>query len=340
VATSKRTHSAARRRPDPPAKSKRRGATGAAQVGGLFARHRRDLWILGIATVGALLGLAVWLDALGIVGRGADTALAYLIGWARFLAPLALLAAAGILVAGRTELDALRVSVGSSVVLLAVCGLCDLAAGHPGIAASHAALASGGGWVGVAVGGSLSSLIGPAGATVTLLAASVLGVVLLTGVTLRGAYRGVHRLFTTGASGGFRHFARWWAGGTLFRRASPHDDTEDGVDDEVDGDEYEDEYEEDAEDADEGEADDEPEFDAVPATGEVRVQVPPPARPVPSTAELHVGTGPCRTPRSSVGRRHCGSTNARWRRQAATSWTPSTHTASRPSSSATPSGRR
>ena len=290
MATTKRTHSAARkRRPAPSAKSKRRGTPGGADEPGLFARHRRDLWIVGIATLGALLGLAVWLDALGLVGRGADTALAYLIGWARFLAPLGLLAAGGVLLAGRKDLDALRVTMGSSLVLLAVCGLCDLAAGRPGITASHAALAAGGGWLGVAVGGGFAGLIGPAGATVTLLAASVLGIVLLTGVTLRGLYRGV----TTGASGGVRHFARWWAGGTLLHRPSRHD-ADDVADDDGDEDDEEDQYEyEDDTERDETEEvddqDDADEFDEVPATGEVRVQVPPRARAAQGGPEVHVG---------------------------------------------------
>ena len=81
MATSKRTHSASRRRPDPPPKGTRRRPAGARGTdGGLFARHRRDLWIVAIATIGALLALACWFDALGLVGRGADSALAHLIG--------------------------------------------------------------------------------------------------------------------------------------------------------------------------------------------------------------------------------------------------------------------
>ncbi|HUD70237.1 MAG TPA: DNA translocase FtsK 4TM domain-containing protein, partial [Acidimicrobiales bacterium] len=282
MATSKRTHSAARRRPDPSSKGTRRRTAGADDAeAGLFARHRRDLWIVAVATIGALLALAVWFDALGIVGRGADTGLAYLIGWARFLVPLGLLTAAGVLLAGRKDLDAIRASTGGGLVLLAVCGLCDLADARPGIGASHAALAAGGGWLGVAIGGGLSSLIGPAGATVILLAAAVLGTVLLTGVTLRGLYHGV----ATGATDGARHFARWWAGGTLFRR--PHALRPD-ADDEVDDDEeYEYTDDEVDEGVDDGAYDDV--LDEVEPTSEVRVQAPPRARPVPAGDEVHEG---------------------------------------------------
>jgi S-DNA-T family DNA segregation ATPase FtsK/SpoIIIE len=284
VATSKRTHSAARRRPDPSSKGTRRQADD-AEVG-LFARHRRDLWIVAVATVGALLALAVWFDALGLVGRGADTALAYLIGWARFLAPLGLLAAAGVLLAGRKSLDPMRVSIGGGLVLLSVCGLSDIAASRPGLGASHAALASGGGWLGVGVGGGLSSAIGAAGAAVILLAASLLGIVLLTGLTLRALYRGV----TTGAAEGARHFTRWWAGGTLLRRPSrSRRDADDEFDDEEYEDDAVDEVDDDdvADDEDEGGYDDE--VDEIPPTREVRVAATARARPVPATGEIHEG---------------------------------------------------
>ena len=238
---------------------------------------------MGVATIGALLALGVWFDALGLLGRGADTALGYLIGWARFLVPLGLLAFAGVLLVGRTELDRLRVVVGGSLVLASVCGLCDVAAARPGIGASHAALASGGGWLGVAIGGGLASAVGPAGATVVLLAAGVLGVVLLTGLTLRALYHGV----TSGTIGGARHFARWWAGGTLFRRPSRQDaDDEVGADeDEFDG--GDEEYEDD--DGPVAAEEYEDEVDEVPPTGEVRVATSRRARPLPPTGEVHVG---------------------------------------------------
>jgi DNA segregation ATPase FtsK/SpoIIIE, S-DNA-T family len=233
---------------------------------------------VAIATLGALLALAVWFEALGLVGRGADTALAYLIGWARFLTPLGLLATAGVLLAGRADLDARRVSFGGGLVLLGVCGLCDLAGARPGVGASHAALGDAGGWLGVGVGGGLASLIGPAGATVLLLAAAVLGMVLLTGLTLRALYHGA----TTGTANAVRHFARWWAGGTLLRRSAPRDEVDDDDEDREEEYEYEDE---------EPTGDDEYEAtDEVDPTGEVRVQpAAAKARPTAPAVELHVG---------------------------------------------------
>jgi DNA segregation ATPase FtsK/SpoIIIE, S-DNA-T family len=216
------------------------------------------------------------------VGHWLDVGLGRLIGWARFLVPVGLLGAAGVLIASKTEPEPLRVGVGGGLVLLAVCGLCDVAASRPGVTASGAVLSSAGGWLGVAVGGPLSSGIGSTGAVVVLLAAAVVGVILLTGVTLRALFHGA----TTGAATGARHLARWWAGGTLVRgaaarrhREEPDDGTdrfEDDEDDAFDEAPTDDAYAYDDEDADD-------DADTVAPTGEVAVVVPrtrPPALPV------------------------------------------------------------
>jgi DNA segregation ATPase FtsK/SpoIIIE, S-DNA-T family len=245
---------------------------------------------VGLTTLGALLILASWFGALGLAGHGLDVGLGRLIGWARFLVPLGLLAAAGVLIASKSEPEPLRVGIGGGLVLLAVCGLCDLAAGQPSVTSSGGALSSAGGWFGVAVGGPLAGGIGAPGAAVVLIAVALVGVVLLTGVTLRALFHGA----STGASQGARHLARWWAGGTLVRGPAARRRHEDDEDDE-DGGEPDDEYEYDEDDEDD--EDDEPALrtrrvhDAAPTealapTGEVAVVVPPARAPA---AGVHVG---------------------------------------------------
>jgi S-DNA-T family DNA segregation ATPase FtsK/SpoIIIE len=224
VATTRRTTGASRTRTGPP----RRGTRDEPEPrAGLLERHRRDLWIVGIATVGALLALASWFGALGVVGHGLDDVLGRLVGWARFLLPLALLGGAAALLLGRPALEPRRVLIGAGLVLVAICGLCDLAAGRPGPVAPGATLAAGGGWLGVAAGGPLAGGIGGVGAATLLIAVAVFGLVLLTGLTLRSLARGT----ATGATTGVRHLARWWAGGTLVRGARR--DADDALDDEA-----------------------------------------------------------------------------------------------------------
>src|SRR5271165_5919755 len=48
----------------------------------------RDLWAVGLITLGVLLALALWGQQLGPVGHGTNSALALLAGWARVLLPL------------------------------------------------------------------------------------------------------------------------------------------------------------------------------------------------------------------------------------------------------------
>ena len=241
MATTRRTAGAARARTDPP----RRGAEpDDEEPVGLLARHRRDVWIVGLATLGALTALASWFGALGVVGHGEDVALAWGIGWARFLVPIGLVLGAVALVT-RREPEPRRVLVGGGLLLLAICGLCDLAASRPGATAPGAVLRGAGGWTGVAAGGPLAAGIGGAGAAVVLLAIAALGLVLLTGVTLRGLVTGT----VAGTKTSVRHLARWWGGGTLVRgpaarrRGTDEDedeeegaDLDDGLDDGLDDD--------------------------------------------------------------------------------------------------------
>jgi S-DNA-T family DNA segregation ATPase FtsK/SpoIIIE len=185
---------------------------------------------VALATVGVLLVLACWFHALGPVGRGLDDALGHVIGWARFLLPVGLIAAAVVLLAAKKDLDPWRAAIGGGLVLVSVCGLADIAAGRPGVSASGSALSSGGGWLGTIVGGPIAGGIGTVGATVVLIAAALVGIVLLTGVTLRALAAGA----TAGATKGARHVARWWAGGTLVRRSASARSA-DGTEDDGDG---------------------------------------------------------------------------------------------------------
>ncbi len=48
----------------------------------------RDLWAVGLITLGVLLALALWGQQLGPVGHGVDSGLSLLAGWARVVLPL------------------------------------------------------------------------------------------------------------------------------------------------------------------------------------------------------------------------------------------------------------
>jgi S-DNA-T family DNA segregation ATPase FtsK/SpoIIIE len=153
----------------------------------------RDLWAVGLITLGVLLALALWGDQLGPVGHGADVGLALLAGWARVLLPVVTAGAGFTLLLDRPDrtgddeehegADPWRLAVGTVLGLLGVCGLAELAKGAPSFSDSHA-LQVAGGYLGAAVGRPLHAGLGPAGAAVLLVAVILVAMLVATGVSL------------------------------------------------------------------------------------------------------------------------------------------------------------
>ncbi|HVT42692.1 MAG TPA: DNA translocase FtsK 4TM domain-containing protein [Acidimicrobiales bacterium] len=192
----------------------------------------RDLWAVGLITLGILLFLALWGHQLGPIGKGADTGLALLAGWARVLLPLVAVGAGCALLfvrgpgrdeddgttgargRGRDEdgeshagADPLRLGVGIVLGILAVCGLAELAKGAPAFS-NQGALKNGGGYLGAIVGRPLHAGIGTAGAAVLLVALLVVAVLVATGVPLASVGRGLR----TAVVGAGRFAAEAWRG--------------------------------------------------------------------------------------------------------------------------------
>ena len=184
-------------------------------TGGIFSDHAADLWAVALAAVGVLLGLALYGAAAGDVGHGVDVALGAAIGWTRYLLPPVAVVAGVVILVGRHRPDPLRTWIGAVLGLLAVCGLADLAGGSPSWGADNHTVTGAGGWIGVVVGHPLQAGVGTAGAVVILVAFTVIGVVLSTGVSLGTLGRGLG----TGLAAIGRTLGTWWAGGRLDRTA-------------------------------------------------------------------------------------------------------------------------
>jgi S-DNA-T family DNA segregation ATPase FtsK/SpoIIIE len=161
----------------------------------------RDLWAVGLITVGVLLALALWGKQLGPIGQGADTGLAFLAGWVRILLPLVAFGAGFALLLDRPDrsgddeehegADPWRLAVGSVLGVLGVCGLAEVAKGAPAFSNSQG-LKDSGGYLGAAVGRPLHAGIGPAGAAVLLSAVIIVAVLVATGVSLATVGRTLH----------------------------------------------------------------------------------------------------------------------------------------------------
>jgi DNA segregation ATPase FtsK/SpoIIIE, S-DNA-T family len=154
----------------------------------------RDLWAVGLVTLGVLLALALWGPGLGPVGHGVNSGLALVAGWARVLLPVVVAGAGVALLLRRSNLDAdadqdrsgvadpVRLAVGSVLGVLAVCGLAQLRHNPP---LNHSdALRAAGGYLGAVVGRPLQAGLGTGGAAVVLVAVLVVALLVATGVSL------------------------------------------------------------------------------------------------------------------------------------------------------------
>jgi len=171
----------------------------------LWQRHERDIWIVILFLVGICLVLAE-AGALGPVGRSLATALSTILGVGRVALALSLLGLAVALVSGKVSFDRNRFGWGLSFLVLGVSGLSDVLRGHPSYGASSAALGRAGGWIGVAVGGTLRQFLGAAGAGVLCGAILVIGIMFATSIGLRALVVGFGALIRAIA----RRFAQWW----------------------------------------------------------------------------------------------------------------------------------
>jgi S-DNA-T family DNA segregation ATPase FtsK/SpoIIIE len=165
-----------RKRPAPPGPS-------------ILHRHAADLSAIGLVTLGVLLALALWGQALGPVGHAVDTGLATLVGWTRIVVPVVCAGAGLVLLLERERPEPLRTGVGAAMGLIGICGLAELAKGDPEIGSSST-LQRAGGWVGALVGHPLHSGLGTAGASVVFVALIVVAVLIATGVSLASFGRG------------------------------------------------------------------------------------------------------------------------------------------------------
>jgi S-DNA-T family DNA segregation ATPase FtsK/SpoIIIE len=164
------------------------------------AEHAADVWGVLLVTLGVLTALALYLNALGPVGHGVREGLGALVGWARFLVPVACILVGIRLIAGRRETEdgkgkrePIRAVLGAGLALLAVSGLAALAGGSPRLGAATTALSAAGGWFGALVGNPLHNGLGAFGAGVVFVAVFIVATILFTGVSVRTAAAGLAR---------------------------------------------------------------------------------------------------------------------------------------------------
>ncbi|HEX2784393.1 MAG TPA: DNA translocase FtsK [Ilumatobacteraceae bacterium] len=140
---------------------------------------------IGFIAVGVLLGMAIYLDLAGPLGRGVETVVGWLTGIGRFIVPVALIGVGVALVHKGRSVHPFRLAIGWGLLGLSLLGLLHIVRGPEKIMAHFDTLGRAGGWIGALVGEPLRNLLASGGAIVVFVAAGIGGALLLTGGSLR-----------------------------------------------------------------------------------------------------------------------------------------------------------
>jgi S-DNA-T family DNA segregation ATPase FtsK/SpoIIIE len=166
--------------------------------GRVLGDHADDVTGLLLVALAVVSGLGIYAEGGGPVGRGLADLAASALGWMRFALPVGLLLGGGALILKRAPDDAAErdtdqpsvaahVGVGATLLVIAAAGLLHIVGGSPAFSDPVDDLRDAGGWLGVAIGAPLESLIGTGGAAAVLALVAVGGLVVLTRTPLRDA---------------------------------------------------------------------------------------------------------------------------------------------------------
>ena len=142
----------------PPNGSSRREQATDELRGAVEGREHEFIGI-GLIAGGVLLGLAIYLNLAGPLGRGIETLIGWLVGLGRYAIPVVLVAAGVAFVRKGQSSSPLRLAIGWTLVGLAVVGICHVANGTDDIGDLDG-LGRSGGLVGALVGGPLRGAAG------------------------------------------------------------------------------------------------------------------------------------------------------------------------------------
>ncbi len=173
------------------AKAAPRGASrrdqASAEMREAVSGREDEFFGIGFLVVGVLLGLGIYFNLAGPLGRGIETLIGWFTGLGRYIVPVALVAIGVALVRKGRSGSRFRLGIGWGLASLSILGLLHVVRGPEKIMSDFDTLGRSGGWLGALVGEPLRSLAGDAGAIVILSAVFLGAVLLLTGGSLKTA---------------------------------------------------------------------------------------------------------------------------------------------------------
>jgi len=177
------------------------GKAGPANATGELSRSRRDQASaemreamqgreddfagIGLIVVGVLLGLGIYLNLAGPLGRGIETLVGWFTGLGRFVVPIALVGIGFALIRDSRSGRRFRLAIGWALAFLSILGLLHVVRGPDKIMSGFDTLGRAGGWLGALIGEPLRSLVANVGAVVILAGVFLGAVLLITGSSVR-----------------------------------------------------------------------------------------------------------------------------------------------------------
>lgn len=169
----------------PPEGSTSRRDQATAELRDAVGGREHEFAGLGLIGLAILLGLAVYLNLAGPLGRGIETLAGWLFGLGRYAVPVVLVAVGVSFVRKGRSASPFKLVIGWAMMSLAVLGLLQVARGATEFADAADGIDEAGGWIGALVGIPLEALLATAGAAVLLVVAFAGGALLVTRISVR-----------------------------------------------------------------------------------------------------------------------------------------------------------
>ncbi len=169
----------------PPSTSRNRRTRAQDDLRGAVEGREHEFVGIGLIGGGVLLGLGMYWNLAGPVGRGIEKLFGWITGIGRFVVPLVLIAVGIALVHKGRSSNPFRLVLGWGLMALSALGFLHLVRGPDKISAGFDELGTAGGWLGALVAEPLRAMLASGGAAVVLLAAFVGGLLLVTSTSLR-----------------------------------------------------------------------------------------------------------------------------------------------------------
>ncbi|MEO6570662.1 MAG: DNA translocase FtsK 4TM domain-containing protein, partial [Ilumatobacteraceae bacterium] len=168
----------------PPPAGPGRGSRAQADLRHAVEGREHEFVGIVLIGVGVLLGLAMYFDLAGPLGRGVETFVGWFFGLGRFVIPPVMVAAGVALVRKGRSSSPTRLLIGWGLVAVALLGMLHIVR-DPSSFTSLDDIGEAGGWIGALIAEPMQALVARAGSVVILIAVFLGGVLLVTSTSLR-----------------------------------------------------------------------------------------------------------------------------------------------------------